>query len=103
MADWGMSDNRIDNQRLFQFSKNEELTPGKVFLYLYNTHRGTNFTEWIEGSFNSKMYVWSCGDYDAEKVFITSSKETRVPLKAVLYEGSEGKIPVVQEGISLCR
>ena len=91
----------IDNPGLFQFSKNKQLTTGKVFVNLYNTQWGTNFTEWIEGSFSSKMYIWSYTNYNSEKSFITPSEETRVPLKGVFYEGSKGKSPVIQEGVSL--
>lgn len=93
----------IDNPGLFKFSKKKKLTSGNVFVNLYNTQWGTNFTEWIEGSFYSKMYVWSYQEYDAEKVFITPSEETRVPLKGVFHEGSAGNSPLVQDGISLSR
>ena len=93
----------IDNPGLFRFSKNKELTTGKVFVNLFNTQWGTNFTEWIEGSFSSKMYIWSYDKYDSEKSFITPSEETRIPLKGVFYEGPKGENPVIQEGISLNR
>ena len=93
----------IDNPGLFQFSKKKQLTTGKVFVNLYNTQWGTNFTEWIEGSFSSKMYIWSYPAYDSESSFITPSEETRVPLKGVFYEGPKGKSPVVSKGISLSR
>ncbi len=93
----------IDNPGLFQFSKKKHLTTGKVFVNLYNTQWGTNFTEWIEGSFSSKMYIWSYSAYDSESSFITPSEETRVPLKGVFYDGPEGESPLVSEGISLSR
>ena len=93
----------IDNPGLFQFSKKKQLTTGKVFVNLYNTQWGTNFTEWIEGSFSSKVYVWSYNKYDSEASFITPSEETRVPLKGVFYEGPKGKSPLMQDGISLNR
>ena len=91
----------IDNPGLFEFSKIKNLTTGNVYINMYNTQWGTNFTEWIEGSFSSKMYLWSYGSYDAEKSFITPSEETRVPLKGVFYDGPKGKHEVMQEGISL--
>lgn len=93
----------IDNPGLFRFSIKKQLTTGKVFVNLYNTQWGTNFTEWIEGSFSSKMYVWSYKEYDSEKVFITPSEETRVPLQGVFYEGKAGKHPLFQNGISLSK
>lgn len=93
----------IDNPGLFQFSGKKELSTGKVFMNLYNTQWGTNFTEWIEGSFSSQAYIWSYDAYDAEASFITPSEESRVPLKAAFYEGPGGDSPLSQEGISLDR
>jgi hypothetical protein len=93
----------IDSPGLFQFSGKKELSTGKVFVNLFNTQWGTNFTEWIEGSFSSKIYLWAYNKYDPEESFITPSEETRVPLKGAFYEGPEGNSPLVQEGISLSR
>ena len=93
----------IDKPGLFQFSEKKELKTGSVFVNLYNTQWGTNFTEWIEGSFSSCTYIWSYNKYDPEVNFITPSEETRVPLKGVFYEGPRGESPLLQEGISLSR
>jgi hypothetical protein len=93
----------IDNPGLFRFSKNKELTSGRVYVNLYTNQWGTNFTEWIEGSFSSKLYIWSYDTFDPEKSFVTPSEETRVPLKAVYYGDSAGKQPMSQKGITLSR
>jgi hypothetical protein len=93
----------IDSPGLFKFSKTKKLTTGNVFVNLYNTQWGTNFTEWIEGSFSSKFYVWSFNKYNVEKQFITPSEETRVPLKGAFFEGEKGTQPVMQQGIELSR
>jgi hypothetical protein len=93
----------IDNPGLFQFSGKKQPVTGKVFVNVFNTQWGTNFTEWIEGSFSSKMYIWSFPEYDSEKSLITPSEETRMPLKGVFYEGPKGRNPLVREGVSLSR
>lgn len=93
----------IDNRGLYKFSKNKRLSTGKVFVNLFNTQWGTNFTEWIEGSFSSKFYVWSYPEYDAQKTFITPSEETRVPLKGTFYDGPKGALPLQQQGITLSK
>jgi len=93
----------IDNPGLYKYSKTKKLTSGKVFVNLFNTQWGTNFTEWIEGSFSSKIYIWSYNKYDVQESFITPSEETRVPLKGVFYDGAKGSIPTIQEGITLSR
>ncbi len=93
----------IDKPGLFQFSGKKQLSTAKVFVNLYNTQWGTNFTEWIEGSFSSRVYIWSYDAYDPEASFISPSEESRVPLKGVYYEGPKGTNPLIQEGISLSR
>ena len=55
----------IDNPGLYKFSKKKKLTSGKVYANLFNTQWGTNFTEWIEGSFSSIFYIWSYDKYNA--------------------------------------
>ena len=93
----------IDSRGLFKFSGNKQLNNSTVYVNLFNNQWGTNFTEWIEGSFSSKMYIWSYNDYDSEESFITPSEETRVPLMAVYFDNKKGKIPASQNGITLSR
>ena len=93
----------IDQPGLFRFSGEKELQTGRVFVNLFNNQWGTNFTEWIEGSFSSRFYIWSFEDFDAEKSLITPSEETRVPLKGVFHDGPAGSLPVTAKGISLNR
>ena len=93
----------LDSRGLFKFSGKKELSNATVFVNLYNNQWGTNFTEWIEGSFSSKMYIWSYSDYDSEESLITPSEETRVSLMAVYSDSEKGEIPASQSGVSLSR
>jgi len=93
----------LDSRGLFQFSGNKQLENSKVYVNLYNNQWGTNFTEWIEGSFSSKLYIWSYEKYDSEASFITPSEETRVPLMCVYTDGEKGNILTTQEGLTLSR
>jgi hypothetical protein len=93
----------IDRPGLFTFSGSKSLTSGNVFVNLYTNQWGTNFTEWIEGSLSSKIYIWSYDSYHPEAGFITPSEETRVPLKGVFYDGPQGAGPLSDSGITLSR
>lgn len=93
----------IDSRGLYTFSGKKVLTGSKVYVNLYNNQWGTNFTEWIEGSFSSRFYVWSYNGYNAEKSFITPSEETRSPLYGIFFDGTEGKIPLSGAGVTLNR
>ena len=93
----------IGERGLYQFSGRKVPKGSKVYVNLYNTQWGTNFAEWIEGSFSSKLYIWSYNGYNAEKSLITPSEETRVPLYATHYEGANGSYPTTNIGLSLSR
>lgn len=93
----------IDEPGLWRYSREKNFTTGDVFVNLYNNQWGTNFTEWIEGSFSSKMYIWSYDKYDAATSLITPTEETRIPLMGVFYDGKAGEHPLSQEGISINR
>ncbi len=91
----------IDERGLYKFSGRKELTGSRVYVNMYNTQWGTNFAEWIEGSFSSKLYLWSYKGYNPEKSLITPSEETRVPLYGVYYDGPKGDVPVTDAGLTL--
>lgn len=91
----------IEERGLYKFSGKKEQWGDKVYVNLYNTQWGTNFAEWIEGSFSSKLYIWSYNGYDPEKSLITPSEETRVPLYATYADGAKGGQPLTNNGISL--
>jgi hypothetical protein len=93
----------IDEPGLWRYSREKKFSSGNVFVNLYNNQWGTNFTEWIEGSFSSKMYIWSYNKYDAASGLISPTEETRTPLMGVFYEGEAGDHPLSQSGISVDR
>jgi len=93
----------IDNTGLFKFSKSKDFNSGKVFINLFNNQWGTNFTEWIEGSFSSRFYIWSYPKYDVQETFIVPSEETRVPMKGAYFDGPKGDAPIKQQGIALSK
>ena len=93
----------IDYPGLFKFSETKDLSTGKVYANLYNNQWGTNFTEWIEGSFSSTFYIWNYDAYNSEESFITPSEETRIPLYGMYFDGKKGGLPPSQGGISLSR
>ncbi|HWR99242.1 MAG TPA: hypothetical protein VN249_01440, partial [Prolixibacteraceae bacterium] len=72
-----------------------------VFFNLYNNQWSTNFTEWIEGSWSARFYLWSIDQYENGASVITPSEEIRNPLAAGFAGGNEGNLPVSLPGISL--
>jgi len=93
----------LDRPGLWKYSG--EFIPEKpnVFFNLYNNQWSTNFTEWIEGSWNTRFYIWSINSYENEKDLITPSEEFRMPMKASFSGEGKGNLPASKQGISLSK
>ncbi len=91
----------LDRPGLWTFTGDFIPKKANVFFNLYNNQWSTNFTEWIEGSWSARFYLWSIEDYSNEKDLITPAEELRMPLKGVFSSGRNGDLPVSREGVSL--
>jgi hypothetical protein len=91
----------LDRPGLWKYSKDFVPSRSNVFFNLYNNQWSTNFTEWIEGSWNASVFLWFIDDYDAEKSLITPALEQRHPLVATVGSGNGGSLPTMQSGIRL--
>ena len=68
-----------------------------IFVNLYNNEWNTNFPEWQEGSWSSRVRIWPTAD------LTVPAWEARVPLRAAVADGPGGKLPKTQAGVSLSR
>lgn len=93
----------LDRPGLWKYTGNFIPKRSNVFVNLYNNQWSTNFTEWIEGSWSAKMYLWSFQDYKNEQSLITPNEEFRVPLKATLLTAKPGNLTVSKTGVALSR
>ena len=91
----------LDRPGLWRYSGYFIPEKPNVFINLYNNQWSTNFTEWVEGSWSARMYVWGVDKFENGSSIVVPSEELRVPLKAVITEGPPGKLPVVNSGIIL--
>ena len=91
----------IGSPGLWRYTGKYSPQKSSVFVNLFNNQWSTNFTEWIEGSWSAKMFIWSFKGYKNESSLITPSEEFRSPLKAALVDGKAGHLPVSQVGIQL--
>ncbi len=87
----------------FRFTR--EWSPRKptVFVNLFNNIWGTNFQQWIGGSWTSRVRIWSVEGKGAEADLITPAWEARTPLQAAYVDGPAGKLPPTQAGLELSR
>jgi hypothetical protein len=93
----------LDRPGLWKYSRFFVPEKPNVFVNLYNNQWSTNFTEWIEGSWSARMYIWSFRGYSNEASLITPSEEFRTPLKSAFTSGKNGTLPVFGEGVRVSR
>lgn len=93
----------LERPGLYRFSGEFIPKQPDVFVNLFNTQWGTNFTEWIDGSLSAKIYLWSADKYDNESSLITPTEETRAPLMGVYSQSRGGDLPLMAQGIGLSR
>jgi len=91
----------LDRPGLWKYSGWFVSEKPNVFVNLYNNQWSTNFTEWIEGSWSARIFVWFGGQYESEASLVTPSAEIRSPLKAFISNENKGKLSVTNSIIQL--
>jgi hypothetical protein len=74
-----------------------------AFVNLYNNEWNTNFPEWQDGSWISRVRLWPIRDGSDVADIVVPSWEARLPLVAALVNGSKGSLPRTQAGLRLSR
>jgi alpha-mannosidase len=94
----------IDQPGIWKFSYDFVPEEPVIYLNLYNNMWNTNFRYWYEGSWSSRVRLWTF-DHSSNGVesFQTSSLEARVPLLAAVAESPGGDMPVELQGIVCSR
>ena len=82
---------------LWKYALEHTPTTPTVFVNLYNNQWTTNFPEWQDGSWTSRVRLWPTPD------LIVPSWEARLPLLAATADGPGGKLPGEQAGLSVSR
>jgi hypothetical protein len=88
---------------LWQYSL--DYTPDKadVFVNVFNNMWSTNFPLWVEGTWTSRVRLWSADNDDACGALVTPGWNTRTPCWVGVADGAAGSLPATQAGLSLSR
>jgi hypothetical protein len=88
---------------LYQYTR--EFTPRKptVFVNLFNNVWGTNYQQWIGGSWTSSVRLWPVAGKGAAADLITPAWEARVPCETAICDAPAGTLPPLQAGIEISR
>ena len=88
---------------LYRYSRTFSPRKPLVLVNLFANVYGTNFQQWIGGTWSSRVRLWPVDGKKLETDLITPAWEARSPLKAAMLDGPAGKLPPVQAGIELSR
>ncbi len=78
-------------------------TSASVYVNLFNNQWSTNFPLWVDGTWTSRVRLWTVRGGHDEAALITPSWESRTECPAAWYEGPAGHLPVAQAGLELTR
>lgn len=94
----------LDEPGLWKFSLDYLPQKPTAFVNLYNNEWNTNFPEWQDGSWSSRVRLWPTGrNFDTAAALIIPSWEARLPLLAVVADGPAGNLPKTQAGLRVSR
>lgn len=93
----------LDRPGLWRFSTDFIPEKPNVFFNLFNNQWGTNFQQWVGGSWSSTVHIWTFSDYDDSKDLAVPSAQTRTPLVAGYADTSAGDLPLSYDGLGLSR
>jgi hypothetical protein len=88
---------------LWRYSQTFQPQKSSVFVNLYNNEWNTNFPEWQDGSWSSRVRLWPTQGEDLGKNLTVPAWEARLPLLATATDGRSGSLPAVQSGLSVSR
>lgn len=95
----------FDTPGCWNFS--QDFIPEKpvVYLNLYNNQWNTNFRYWFEGTWSSRVRIWTFDKNTANKdsFLDTHALEARNPLQAVVAEKNNGNLPARHSGLETSR
>ncbi len=74
-----------------------------VFINVHNNQWTTNFRLWNEGTWTSRVRLWTIHGVDNDPTLITPSLEARMPVCAAAVDAPAGTLPAKASGLSLSR
>jgi len=88
----------------WKYSVDDFLGGPSVYVNVFNNQWTTNFRLWNEGTWTSRVRVWSVEEAtDQEATLVTPALEARHPLVGVEVEGPAGPLPAGAAGLELSR
>jgi hypothetical protein len=88
---------------LWRFAPDRVPERPTLFVNLYNNQWNTNFPEWQEGSWSSRVRFWPTAGPDPSKALVIPAWEARVPLLAARCGDAGGTLPPEAAGLGVSK
>ena len=88
----------LDRPGLWHYSKEFFARRPYVFLNVFNNVWGTNFAQWSEGRWSSRVRLWTIDAWKDAATLTEPSSEARSPLLGAIADGPAGSLPPAQTG-----
>jgi alpha-mannosidase len=87
----------------WRYSENYASSHPVIYVNLFNNQWGTNFQQWIGGSWSSTVRVWPVRNEREADVLAENSIEWRGEAVAAVADGAGGTLPLTRAGITVSR
>jgi hypothetical protein len=92
----------LERPGLWHYSRDLVAHKPDVFVMLFNNVYSTNFAQWIEGSWSSRVRLWLVDRRESTpSSLIGNSWEARVACLAAVADASPGKLPSLATGLAV--
>ncbi len=82
---------------IYRYAKTWQPREPQVFVNLFNNIWGTNFRQWISGTWSSRVRLWPAGEGCS---WVEQAWEARSPCLAAVADGAAGSLPASQRGVA---
>jgi hypothetical protein len=94
----------LEHRGLWRYSRDFVAHKPDVFVMLFNNLYSTNFPQWIEGTWSSRVRLWATEKgQPLEKSLIGGSWEARTPCLAAVCDAAPGKLPLSAAGLTISK
>lgn len=93
----------LDRPGLWRFSPDFVPTRPIAFVNLFNNQWSTNFAQWIEGSWTSRVRLWAVEREGLAGDLMTPAWEARADCAAATFDGPPGTLPPGRPGLEFSR
>ncbi len=89
---------------LWRYTRDFVSRAADVFVSLFNNVYSTNFAQWIEGAWSSRVRLWATEESQtSDESLIGGSWEARLGCLAAVSEAPPGRLPPVAAGLTLTK